>query len=326
MANQVTLTFAGRTEPLEQSMDRAGAGAEVMAVRITQATNAGAERFDHLSSQSSLLSGGIGDIGGALTTAFGDDTAIGQFGAKMEEASAIVTGFTGVMDLGVFMSNNFSIAQTRQALATARATIVTKATTAAQWALNLAMRANPIGLVITAITLLVAAVVLIARRTDFFSTAWRIAWGGVKTAAVNTWDYLKRIPGWISTAFSRISAYITAPFRSAFNAVARAWNNTIGRLSWTVPGWVPVIGGNSISVPNLPTFHAGGVVPGVPGTPTVAMLLAGERVSSTASSGGGDGVVIGSDGSRMGDLLVDLIATTMRSSRGGRASALGIRA
>jgi hypothetical protein len=93
-----------------------------------------------------------------------------------------------------------------------------------------------------------------------------------------------------------VAGFISAPFRSAFNFVADAWNNTIGRLRWTVPGWVPVIGGNTIAVPNLPKFHTGGVVPGPPGTEVVARLQAGERISPM---GAGSGRALGPDDLRM---------------------------
>jgi hypothetical protein len=176
---------------------------------------------------------------------------------------------------------------------------------------------------VVGIVALIAVIVLIARKTDWFSRAWRAAWSWVKSAAAGTWDYLKKIPGWIGSAFSKVAGFISAPYRAAFNAIATAWNNTVGRLSWTVPGWVPGIGGNSISVPHLPTFHAGGVVPGVPGTPTVALLQAGEHVSSIAGSGGGGRVMLGSDGTRLGDALVTLIAETV-ARKGGRPERLGI--
>jgi hypothetical protein len=46
-----------------------------------------------------------------------------------------------------------------------------------------------------------------------------------------------------------------------------------------VPGWVPGVGGNSISAPTLPHFHQGGIVPGGLGAETLAVLQAGERVT-----------------------------------------------
>lgn len=324
MGNQVTLTFAGKTQDLEGSMDRVGGAAEVMAVRVTQATNAGAERFDHLSSQSSLLSGGIGDIGGALTEAFGEETAIGQFGAKMEAASAIVTGFTGVMDLGVFATNNLKLASAAQAVQTGVTSAATKTAAAAQWLMNTALLASPITWIVIGIVALIAVIVLIAKKTDWFSTAWRASWKWIKSAASNTWDWLKKIPGWIGTAFGKIANFITRPFKSAFNAVSDAWNNTVGQLSWSVPSWVPYIGGNSISVPHLPKFHAGGTVPGVPGSEVLAVLQAGETVSGRGGAGDGGGGWVAIRGDAVLDSLVEAIARTI-GRRGGDAAQLGIR-
>lgn len=323
MSNQVTLTFAGKSQPLETSFDKVGKSAEVMKVRVTDATNAAGERFDHLSSQSSLLSGGIGDVGGALTEAFGDDTAIGQFGAKMESASAVVMGFTGIADLAVFATNNLKLATIGQTIASKTAAAATKVWAGVQWLMNTALLASPITWIVIGVVALVAVIILIAKRTNWFSTAWRAAWGWIKTAASNTWEFLKKIPGWIGTAFKKIADFITLPFRVAFNAVAKLWNNTIGQLSWTVPSWVPVVGGNSISAPRLPTFHSGGTVPGIVGRPTMALLQAGETVTSIAGGGGGGMVITGTLTIR-GDGLVDIIATEVSGSRGGRASALGI--
>jgi hypothetical protein len=325
MGNQVTLTFAGNSQPLEQSMDKTGQAAEVMAVRVTQATNASAERFDHLSSQSSLLSGGIGDVGGALTTAFGENTAIGEFGAKMESASAVVMGFTGVMDLGVFATNNFKLASAAQAVQTGVTSAATKTAAAAQWLMNTALLASPITWIVIGIVALIAVIVLIAKKTDWFSQAWRASWKWIKSSASNTWDFIKKIPGWIGTAFRKVADFISLPFRTAFNLIARAWNNTIGRLSWTVPSWIPGIGGNSISVPHLPTFHAGGVVPGITGRPTMVMAQGGERIPSLASNVGGGGQIVYVRGDGLVDALIEAIAAKIGRGRGGDPAALGLR-
>lgn len=58
--------------------------------------------------------------------------------------------------------------------------------TFAQWALNAAMSANPIGLVITAIAALVAGIIWVATQTTFFQDVW--AW---MTEAIGTaWNWL----------------------------------------------------------------------------------------------------------------------------------------
>ena len=326
MANQVTLTFGGETQPLEKATDKAGQAVEVMAVRVTDATNASGERFDHLSAQSSLLSGGIGDVGGALTEAFGENTAIGEFGAKLESASAVVTGFTGIMDLGVFATNNFKLASAASAVQTTVTSGATKAAAAAQWLMNTALLASPITWIVVGIIALIAVIVLIAKKTDWFSQAWRASWKWIRSAASNTWDFIKKIPGWTKDAFSRIASFITAPYRAAFNGISRAWNATIGGMSFTFPGWIPGIGGKGFTVPNLPTFHAGGIVPGVAGTPTVALLQAGERVTSMAgAAGGGGGGVVYVRGDGLVDALIEAIAAKV-SRRGGGPATLGLAA
>jgi hypothetical protein len=163
-------------------------------------------------------------------------------------------------------------------LATAAAT---KIWTAAQWLFNAAMLANPVTWIIIGIVALIAVIVLIATKTTWFQRIWNTAWGWIKRTAIDVWNWLKALPGRVGSAFGRIHGLISAPFRSAFNAIANAWNNTVGRLSWSIPGWVPGIGGNSISVPNLPTFHMGTASAGG-GMPSefLAVLRSGESVST----------------------------------------------
>lgn len=114
---------------------------------------------------------------------------------------------------------------------------------------------------------------------------------------------------------------MTWPFRTAFNYISDAWNSTIGSLSWTVPGWVPFIGGNSISVPHIPRFHGGGTVPGPPGQEQLAILQGGEEVSTTR--GGGGDIVIRSGGSQLDELLVEVLARAVRRRGGNVQRVLG---
>jgi hypothetical protein len=222
--------------------------------------------------------------------------------------------------------------------------------TAAQWAWNAAQLASPTTWIILAIVALVAIIVVIATKTTWFQDIWAAAWGGIKRAAsavgswfkdtlygkwikgawdgiINAgkrvWDWMGDLPGKLKGAFSRVGDFISAPFRAGFNMVSTAWNNTVGRLSWSVPGWVPGIGGNSFSAPRLPKFHSGGPVPGTPGSEVMAILQAGETVSPASSAGGGE-EWIRVDLGDLGDALLGPIAEAVRK-RGGRVSALGVR-
>lgn len=150
-----------------------------------------------------------------------------------------------------------------------------------------------------------------------------------KATVAFIWDaigFIVSIPERVRSAFLSITSAITAPFRAAFNYVSDAWNNTIGRLHWTVPGWVPGVGGNSISAPTLPKFHTGGIVPGGMGSETLAVLQAGERVTP---AGGGSGhsetILLGSDGSDFGDFLVSEIRKAINRRGGDPGRVLGNR-
>ena len=57
-------------------------------------------------------------------------------------------------------------------------------------------------------------------------------------------------------------------YKGIFNAIAKAWNNTIGKLSFKIPGWVPGLGGKGFDVPNIPELADGGIVT----RPTLALV------------------------------------------------------
>lgn len=187
--------------------------------------------------------------------------------------------------------------------------------TAAQWAWNASLLASPVTWIVLGIAAIVAGIVLLVKHWDKVKAAGAAAWNWIKNAASNAWDFLKKIPGWLKSAFSSVAGAISAPYKAAFNAISSAWNNTVGRLSWTVPGWVPFIGGNSISVPKLPHFHTGGTVPGAPGSEMLAVLQAGETVIP-ASGQGSDGQMVHVYVTIDRDVLVDAVTKGYRGRLG----------
>lgn len=325
MPNQVTLTFAGDTQNLESGFDRVGASSKQMDDRVRESAGG----FDRAGEAADGAEGKAQGFSDTLTGVADIGAGTGEI-MKGNLFEGFVTAGTGVADLAGGMAEFLipalkasKVGVLAKAAADKVAAGAAKVWAGAQWLMNASLLASPITWIVVGIVALIAVIVLIATKTNWFQRAWSAAWGWIKTAAKNTWEFIQKIPGWIGSAFSRVADFISRPFKSAFNAIARAWNSTVGQLSWTVPGWVPVIGGNSISVPKLPTFHAGGVVPGVVGTAVPIMAQAGERVSSNAGSGDGGGwVAIRGDG--LVDDLVEAIAARV-GARGGRAAQLGIR-
>lgn len=104
----------------------------------------------------------------------------------------------------------------------------------------------------------------------------------------------------ISDAFSRVYDIITSPFRAAFNAIRQLWNSTIGGFSFSVPSWIPVVGGRTFRIPYLATggdiTTAGTVMVGEAG-PELLSLPRGARVTplsdATTQSGNTYSVIVG---------------------------------
>ena len=105
--------------------------------------------------------------------------------------------------------------------ATVASSVATKAAAAAQWLLNAALTANPIGLVVVAIAALVAGIVLLWQKNETFRTAVIAAWTAIKTAAVAVWD-------WLKAAFEKwgkgILVAITGPVGLLVTTVAGHWS------------------------------------------------------------------------------------------------------
>lgn len=94
----------------------------------------------------------------------------------------------------------FKVAAMAAAAATNGMTLAQRAAAAAQAALNVVMSANPIGLVILAITALVAAFMLLWRNSEAFREFWIGLWEKIKTAALDAVEGLKKLPEKIYTA------------------------------------------------------------------------------------------------------------------------------
>lgn len=266
MGNTVKLTFAGDSASLERSFDRVGRGAKEMGDDLAEANrdagkfSGGVSNLNEKIDASESKFMGAADLVDGLAGAFGVN-----LGPTVEYARAfgdMAGGFTAT--LGPAME---SISGKLGKL-----TFVTKAQTFAQQGLNAVMRANPIGLAVTAIAALTAGFIIAYKKSETFRNIVHGAMDGVRTAIGWVGDKIdwlvdrfgsvgRRVGG----ALKGIAGIITTPYRLAFNGVAWAWNNTVGKLSFSIPGWVPGVGGKGFDVPDMPTvpaLAAGGIARG----------------------------------------------------------------
>jgi hypothetical protein len=135
-----------------------------------------------------------------------------------------------------------------------------KVVKATQFLFNAVMAANPITLVVIALAALVAAFVVAYKTSETFRNIVNGLFNAIKTGVTASVDFLK---GYLNT--------VLGFYKSIFNGIAKLWNNSVGKLSFKAPDWIPGFGGKGFSVPKIPMLADGGIVTG----PTLAMI--GER-------------------------------------------------
>lgn len=139
---------------------------------------------------------------------------------------------------------------------------------------------------------------------NWIEGAKNILWGlvGYLTGLVGTlWSIITgqfdKIPGFVQDMVSGISLIlggiaktILSPFNEAFNGLKRLWNNTIGGFKFSVPDWIPGIGGKSFTIPKLATggtLTTGGTVMVGEAGPELLTLPRGARVTPLDAAGVG---------------------------------------
>lgn len=213
----------------------------------------------------------------------------------------------------------------------------TKAATAAQWLMNTAIFSSPITWIILGVIALAAGLVVLWKKSETFRNIvkgafnavwgaikgvwnwtkknWPLLlgiltgpigwatlaitknWGKIKSGASAVWSWISSLPGKIGRAFAKVAGILSAPFRAGFNAIARFWNGTVGRLSFRVPSWVPGMGGAGFSMPRVPYLAKGGLIRGAgmavvgEAGPELVHLPAGAAVSPLGRGGGAPGEI-----------------------------------
>lgn len=142
-------------------------------------------------------------------------------------------------------------------------TVITTATriwTAAQAVLNGVLRANPVGLVITAVALLAAGIVTLWRNSETFRRIVLAVWSAVRTAAIVAWNGIRATIG-------GVWSFVTGASQTAQRIVGGVWTGirTAAQTAWNgiraiVAGVVGAIGGIVGGVASTVSAAWGGMV------------------------------------------------------------------
>lgn len=104
--------------------------------------------------------------------------------------------------------------------------VATKAVAAAQWLLNAAMHANPIGLIIAGVALLVAGFVLLYKKCEPFRNFINGIGSAIKTGFLAAVEWFKALPEKLGAVFSTIGEF----FKNNWKLILLALVNPIGAI------------------------------------------------------------------------------------------------
>jgi hypothetical protein len=119
--------------------------------------------------------------------------------------------------------------------------------TAAVIALNIAMSLNPFTLIAIGIGIVVGLLVAAYNRFSAFKTIVDSVFGAIK------W--------WVTNVTIPVIESLLGVFKAVFNGIASVWNNTVGKLSISIPDIPGLPGrGKTFAIPKIPMLADGGIV------------------------------------------------------------------
>lgn len=267
----------------------------------------------------------------AHTSALVANTAATEVGTGAQVANTAAT------NVGT-LSKIRAIAQTVALKVAELAGVAVRAVaTAAQWALNVAMSANPIALIIIALVALGLAFVWLWNHSETFRTIVIGTWEGIKWAALTVWHWMTDTlwPGivgvwnaissgagaaidwivgkfnwWVDlmtgirtrvvSAVSGVWDLFVSQTKGAINTIISLWNRLDFGIHVAVPDWVPYYGGRHFDIDDI--------------IPDIPMLASGGNIQR-------EGLVYAHAGER----VTPAAEVTSLDRRGGGGQVLEVR-
>ena len=211
------------------------------------------------------MEGAIGNLQASIVGGLSD-----AFTAIKPVLTEIINGLAGFV---TFIQDNISWIGPL-ALGVAGVATAVGLWSAAQWILNAALTANPIGLIIVAVGLLVGAIILLVQNWDAvvkwlteiwggfigwikgvidgFVTWWNATWTAVGSFIANLWETwivgpIRRAIDWINQTITNVINNIRSVWENGWSAIGSfvrgIWNNIVGWIESGVNGAIDLING-----------------------------------------------------------------------------------
>lgn len=175
-----------------------------------------------LATQYGDVIGVVGSVGGIIGSATGvimaASTAYTAHATSIMANATATSTNTAAENSGIMAKVRSTASTIASTVATGAQTVATYAVTGATWLWNAALNANPIGIIIIAIMLLVAALAYLYTNNETVRNAINWLWAG-----------LQQLGGYIGGAFMGIWAALSSAMGGAPAYIMGAWSNTV---SW----------------------------------------------------------------------------------------------
>lgn len=226
--------------------DSVGEGSQRMAAQVEDASGRASrsmaitgESTDQLASKSSQATGALG----ALSAGF-ELVGLEKYAGALQGASMATDFMSGVGDsLNLVLESQAvktAIARVntiRHAIASRAIAAATRTWAAVQWVLNAALNANPIGLVVAAVALLIAGVVLAYKKSETFRSIIQAVGKAGKAAIGWIVDKVSDLVGWVKNNAPAAFGVLKSKAVAVWTAVTAPARTLVGVVK-DVVSWV----------------------------------------------------------------------------------------
>lgn len=226
------------------AMDEVGDASRRMASDVDTATRSAddaasrmdgmADASDNVASKGAQAAGALSGLGELVGGPYGAAMQAGGVATQaMADAGDLLNVVTESAIVRKIKDTAVTIAQKTAQLATAAAT---RTAAAAQWAWNAAMSANPIGLVIAAVALLVGGFILLYKRSQTFRNIVQAVMRAASAAVKALWGVLKAVGTFVVKVLVGYFKVYRAVAVAVFQAVRAVVSTVIGKVVAIVQG------------------------------------------------------------------------------------------